>query len=42
MAVQGLDTDSDGTYSKEELQPLAQVNVESLQGVRVFHLRPLQ
>jgi ABC-type uncharacterized transport system substrate-binding protein len=30
MAVQGLDTNGDGTYSKEELQPLAQVNVESL------------
>jgi ABC-type uncharacterized transport system substrate-binding protein len=30
MAVQGLDTDKDGTYSKEELQPLAKVNVESL------------
>lgn len=30
MAVQGLDTDGDGTFSKEELAPLAKVNVESL------------
>ncbi|GFO80753.1 MAG: hypothetical protein A49_03800 [Methyloceanibacter sp.] len=30
MAVQGLDTNGDGTYSKEELDPLAKVNVESL------------
>ncbi len=30
MAVEGLDTDKDGTYSKEELAPLAKVNVESL------------
>lgn len=30
MAVQGLDADGDGTYSKEELDPLAKVNVESL------------
>lgn len=30
MAVQGLDADGDGVYSKEELDPLAKVNVESL------------
>ncbi|MGV1013496.1 MAG: DUF1007 family protein [Methyloceanibacter sp.] len=36
MAVQGLDTDNDGTYSKEELQPLAKVNVESLQEFEYF------
>ena len=30
MAVQGLDADGDGKYSKEELDPLAKVNVESL------------
>lgn len=29
-AVQGLDGDGDGVLSREELQPLAQVNVESL------------
>jgi ABC-type uncharacterized transport system substrate-binding protein len=36
MAVQGLDTNKDGTYSKEELQPLAKVNVESLQEFAYF------
>lgn len=36
MAVQGLDTDSDGVYSKAELQPLAKVNVESLQEFGYF------
>lgn len=30
MAIQGLDTDGDGKYSKEELKPLAEVNVNSL------------
>jgi hypothetical protein len=30
MAVQGLDTNGDGVFSKEELQPLAEVNVKSL------------
>lgn len=29
-AIQGLDTNEDGKYSREELDPLAQVNVESL------------
>jgi ABC-type uncharacterized transport system substrate-binding protein len=36
MAVQGLDTNGDGIYSKEELQPLAQVNVESLKEFDYF------
>ncbi len=30
FAVQGLDKDGDGKYSREELQPLADVNVQSL------------
>ncbi|MBA3517737.1 MAG: DUF1007 family protein, partial [Rhizobiales bacterium] len=30
FALQGLDTDQDGSYSTEELKPLAQENVESL------------
>ncbi len=30
FALQGLDTNHDGKYSKEELKPLAQENVESL------------
>ena len=36
MAVQGLDTNGDGVYSKEELQPLAQVNVELLKDFDYF------
>ena len=36
MAVEGLDTNGDGVYSKEELQPLAQVNVESLKEFDYF------
>ncbi len=36
MAVQGLDTDQDGKYSREELDPLAKVNVESLQEFAYF------
>jgi ABC-type uncharacterized transport system substrate-binding protein len=36
MAVEGLDTDKDGTYSKEELAPLAKVNVESLKEFDYF------
>jgi ABC-type uncharacterized transport system substrate-binding protein len=36
MAVQGLDADGDGVYSKEELDPLAKVNVESLQEFDYF------
>jgi ABC-type uncharacterized transport system substrate-binding protein len=40
MAVQGLDANGDGVYSKEELQPLAQVNVESLKDFDYFTLKP--
>ena len=36
MAIQGLDTDGDGVYSKEELDPLAKVNVESLKEFAYF------
>ena len=36
MAIQGLDTDGDGAYSKEELEPLAKVNVESLKEFDYF------
>ena len=36
MAVQGLDTDGDGTYSTKELDPLAKVNVDSLKEFAYF------
>ncbi len=36
MAVQGLDGDEDGTYSKKELDPLAKVNVDSLKDFGYF------
>jgi ABC-type uncharacterized transport system substrate-binding protein len=36
MAVQGLDADGDGVYSKEELAPLAKVNVDSLEEFDYF------
>lgn len=36
FAIQGLDTNEDGTLSQEELQPLAKVNVESLQEYGFF------
>ena len=36
MAVQGLDANGDGVYSQKELQPLAQVNVESLKEFDYF------
>jgi ABC-type uncharacterized transport system substrate-binding protein len=36
MAVQGLDTNGDGVFSKEELQPLAEVNVNSLKDFDYF------
>ena len=35
-AIQGLDTDEDGTYSDEELKPLAKVNVDSLKDFDFF------
>ena len=36
MAVQGLDANGDGTYAKDELEPLAKVNVESLKDFDYF------
>jgi ABC-type uncharacterized transport system substrate-binding protein len=36
FATQGLDKDGDGKLSKEELQPLAQTNVESLKEFEYF------
>ena len=36
MAVEGLDTNKDGVYSKEELEPLAKVNVKSLKDFDYF------
>ena len=36
MAIEGLDANKDGVYSKEELKPLAQVNVESLKDFDYF------
>ena len=36
MAVQGLDADGDGVYSRQELEPLAKVNVESLKEFDYF------
>jgi ABC-type uncharacterized transport system substrate-binding protein len=42
MAVEGLDTNKDGVYSKEELAPLAKVNVESLKDFDYFTYVHLQ
>ncbi len=36
FAVQGLDENGDGTLSREELQPLARINVESLKEYDYF------
>ena len=36
MAIEGLDANKDGVYSKEELQPLAKVNVELLKDFDYF------
>lgn len=36
MAVQGLDVNGDGVYTREELQPLAEVNVTSLDEFKYF------
>jgi ABC-type uncharacterized transport system substrate-binding protein len=36
MAVQGLDTNGDGTFSAEELKPLVQVNIDSLKEFDYF------
>jgi ABC-type uncharacterized transport system substrate-binding protein len=38
MAIEGLDTNKDGVYSRQELQPLAQINVESLKDFDYFTL----
>ena len=42
MAVEGLDANKDGVYSKEELAPLAKVNVESLKEFDYFTYVHLQ
>lgn len=42
MAVEGLDTNKDGVYSKEELAPLAKINVESLKEFDYFTFVHLQ
>ena len=36
MAVQGLDTNGDGAYSREELKELAQVNIDGLKDFNYF------
>jgi ABC-type uncharacterized transport system substrate-binding protein len=36
MAIEGLDTNKDGVYAKDELAPLAKVNVESLKEFEYF------
>ena len=36
MAIEGLDANNDGVYSKDELAPLAQINVESLKEFDYF------
>jgi ABC-type uncharacterized transport system substrate-binding protein len=36
MAIQGLDTNHDGIYSRQELQPLADINVKSLKPFKYF------
>lgn len=36
MAIQGLDANGDGTYSREELQELAQVNIDGLKEFAYF------
>lgn len=36
MAIEGLDANKDGVYSKEELAPLAKVNIESLKEFDYF------
>ena len=38
-ALQGLETKTKGVYSREELAPLAQTNVESLKEFGYLHLR---
>jgi ABC-type uncharacterized transport system substrate-binding protein len=41
FATQGLDADGDGIYSKEELAPLAKVNVDSLKEFDYFTIPKL-
>lgn len=36
MAIQGLDADGDGTYTREELAELAQVNIDGLKEFKYF------
>jgi ABC-type uncharacterized transport system substrate-binding protein len=36
FAVEGLDANGDGTYSEEELKPLAQTNIEALKDFEYF------
>ncbi len=36
FAIEGLDTNGDGTYSEEELQPLAKTNIEALKEFDYF------
>jgi ABC-type uncharacterized transport system substrate-binding protein len=36
MAIEGLDTDKDGKYSREELKELAQVNIDGLKEFNYF------
>ena len=38
-ALQGIETKTKGAYSREELAPLAQTNVESLKEFALLHLR---
>lgn len=42
MAIQGLDKDQDGVYSKEELAELAQVNIDGLKEFDFFTYARLQ
>lgn len=41
MAIQGLDTNGDGTYSREELAELAKVNIDGLKEFDYFTLAKL-
>jgi ABC-type uncharacterized transport system substrate-binding protein len=41
MAIQGLDTNGDGTYSREELTELAQVNIDGLKEFGYFTIAKL-
>lgn len=41
MAVQGLDANGDGTYSKEELAELAKVNIDSMKEFSYFTVAKL-